>query len=180
MHSSIQSYRLIYVLRGLLPRRKPELQCVLEQKWRERQKQRELLLSASSDLEVKLRQRRQKIQAVSSASTKQYRVMCYILGHLQGKTDLCVEMYCKYLLFCSWSWSRRGRAKDCRTCLSLSMWEEPWDAFKRSHSECHPQRDVKKNHQRKMNWTVLCCAVKRDSSLSHSYTAVRLESPDPT
>lgn len=148
MHSSIQSYRLIFVLRGLLPRRKPELQCVLEQKWRERQKQRELLLSVSSDLEVKLRQRRQKIQAVSRAYTKQlaikYGAMCYILGHFQGETDLCTEMYCKYMLFCSWSWSRRRRARDYRMCLSLSMWEEPWDVFKRSHSECHPHKDIQK------------------------------------
>lgn len=123
MHSSIQSYRLIYVLRGLLPRRRPELQCVLERKWRERQKQRELLLAASSDLEVKLRQRRQKIQAVSSAHTQQramkYRAMPSIFGHLQGKIDECVEMCCQYMLYCSWSWSRRRRARDCRTCLSL-------------------------------------------------------------
>lgn len=68
---NVYSYGLIRVLRGLLPRRKPELQCVLEQKWREKQKQRELLLSAPSDLEVKLRLRRQKIQAVSSMCTTQ-------------------------------------------------------------------------------------------------------------
>ncbi|XP_075870300.1 protein FAM107B [Nelusetta ayraudi] len=63
-HRALHQELLLCHRWGLLPRRKPELQCVLEQKWRERQKQRELLLSASSDLEVKLRQRRQKIQAL--------------------------------------------------------------------------------------------------------------------
>lgn len=53
------------VLRGLLPRIKPELQCVLEHKQREQHKQRELALCPPSDLEVKLHMRQQKIQVVS-------------------------------------------------------------------------------------------------------------------
>lgn len=51
--------------RGLLPRKKPELQCVLEHRQREQHKQRELALRPPSDLEAKLRTRQQRIQGVS-------------------------------------------------------------------------------------------------------------------
>ncbi|KAF1391428.1 hypothetical protein PFLUV_G00042010 [Perca fluviatilis] len=47
---------------GLLPREKPELQCVLEHRQREQHKQKEVALCPPSDLEVKLRTRLQKIQ----------------------------------------------------------------------------------------------------------------------
>ncbi|XP_056249200.1 protein FAM107B [Seriola aureovittata] len=47
---------------GLLPRIKPELQRVLENKQRERHKQAELALHPPSDLEAKLRTRQQRIQ----------------------------------------------------------------------------------------------------------------------
>ncbi|XP_017290076.1 protein FAM107B [Kryptolebias marmoratus] len=46
--------------RGVLPRRKPELQCVLENKRREQLKRREL--QPPSDLEVKLHRRQQRLQ----------------------------------------------------------------------------------------------------------------------
>ncbi|XP_047439747.1 protein FAM107B-like [Mugil cephalus] len=48
--------------RGVLPRRKPELQSVLEHKQRELHKRRELALLPPSDLELKLRTRQQRIQ----------------------------------------------------------------------------------------------------------------------
>ncbi|XP_075318177.1 protein FAM107B [Odontesthes bonariensis] len=47
--------------RGVLPRRKPELQRVLEHKRREQK--RELALSPPSDLEMKLRARQQRTQS---------------------------------------------------------------------------------------------------------------------
>lgn len=92
---NVYSYGFIRVLRGLLPRRKPELQCVLEQKWREKQKQRELLLSAPSDLEAKLRQRRQKIQAVSNVCTMQRYIQFFVCGQTEGgnvKTGACAVL----------------------------------------------------------------------------------------
>ncbi|MEQ2236964.1 hypothetical protein ILYODFUR_018035 [Ilyodon furcidens] len=48
--------------RGMLPRKKPELERVLESKNREQLKKRELALQPRSDLEVKLRRRLQRIQ----------------------------------------------------------------------------------------------------------------------
>ncbi|MEQ2277575.1 hypothetical protein XENORESO_004540 [Xenotaenia resolanae] len=48
--------------RGMLPRKKPELERVLENKNREQLKKRELALQPRSDLEVKLRRRQQRIQ----------------------------------------------------------------------------------------------------------------------
>uniref|UniRef100_A0A3P9N1L6 Uncharacterized protein n=1 Tax=Poecilia reticulata TaxID=8081 RepID=A0A3P9N1L6_POERE len=48
--------------RGMLPRKKPELQRVLESKNREQLKKMELSLQPRSDLEVKLRRRHQRIQ----------------------------------------------------------------------------------------------------------------------
>ncbi|XP_072239149.1 protein FAM107B-like [Leuresthes tenuis] len=47
---------------GVLPRKKPELQRVLEHKRREQLKKRELALYPPSDLETKLRSRQQRIQ----------------------------------------------------------------------------------------------------------------------
>ncbi|KAM4582596.1 protein FAM107B [Fundulus diaphanus] len=47
---------------GMLPRKKPELQRVLENKNREQLRRRELALQPRTDLEVKLRRRRQRIQ----------------------------------------------------------------------------------------------------------------------
>ncbi|MED6245759.1 hypothetical protein ATANTOWER_007660 [Ataeniobius toweri] len=47
---------------GMLPRKKPELERVLESKNREQLKKRELALQPRSDLEVKLRRRQQRIQ----------------------------------------------------------------------------------------------------------------------
>ncbi|XP_076611084.1 protein FAM107B [Chaetodon auriga] len=61
-HTALHQELLFCHRRGLLPRRKPELQCVLEHKQRERHKQRELALRSASDLEVKLRARQQKMQ----------------------------------------------------------------------------------------------------------------------
>ncbi|XP_041818452.1 protein FAM107B [Chelmon rostratus] len=61
-HAALHRELLFCHRRGLLPRRKPELQCVLEHKQRERHKQREQALSPPSDLEVKLRTRQQKMQ----------------------------------------------------------------------------------------------------------------------
>lgn len=52
-------------LRGVLPRKKPELLCVLEQKQRQKKNQ-ELALHPPSDLEVKLRIRQQRMQFVST------------------------------------------------------------------------------------------------------------------
>ncbi|MEQ2162279.1 hypothetical protein GOODEAATRI_018122 [Goodea atripinnis] len=48
--------------RGMLPRKKPELERVLESKNREQLKKRELALQPRSDLEVKLHRRQQRIQ----------------------------------------------------------------------------------------------------------------------
>ncbi|MED6284509.1 hypothetical protein CHARACLAT_019877 [Characodon lateralis] len=50
------------IFRGLLPRKKPELERVLESKNREQLKKRELALQPCSDLEVKLRRRQQRLQ----------------------------------------------------------------------------------------------------------------------
>ncbi|XP_070708620.1 protein FAM107B [Pempheris klunzingeri] len=61
-HRSLHQELLFCYRRGLLPRKKPELQRVLEHKQREQHKQRELALSPPSDLEVKLRTRKQRIQ----------------------------------------------------------------------------------------------------------------------
>nr|XP_046240211.1 uncharacterized protein si:ch211-160o17.6 [Scatophagus argus] len=61
-HRALHRELLFCHRRGLLPRRKPELQCVLEHKQREQDKQRELALCPPSDLEVKLHTRQQKIQ----------------------------------------------------------------------------------------------------------------------
>ncbi|XP_070759049.1 protein FAM107B [Enoplosus armatus] len=61
-HRALHQELLLCHRRGLLPREKPELQRVLEHKQREQHKQRELALSPPSDLEVKLRIRRQRIQ----------------------------------------------------------------------------------------------------------------------
>ncbi|XP_058488640.1 protein FAM107B [Solea solea] len=61
-HRNLHRELLFCHRRGLLPRRKPELQCVLEHKQREQHKQRELALRPLSDLEAKLRSRRQRIQ----------------------------------------------------------------------------------------------------------------------
>ncbi|XP_049441013.1 protein FAM107B [Epinephelus fuscoguttatus] len=61
-HKSLHQELLFCHKRGLLPRKKPELQCVLEHKQKEQHKQRELALSPPSDLEVKLRRRQQRIQ----------------------------------------------------------------------------------------------------------------------
>ncbi|MEQ2201190.1 hypothetical protein XENOCAPTIV_008806 [Xenoophorus captivus] len=47
---------------GMLPRKKPELERVLESKNREQLKKRELALQPRSNLEVKLRRRQQRIQ----------------------------------------------------------------------------------------------------------------------
>ncbi|XP_073324153.1 protein FAM107B [Pagrus major] len=61
-HRALHQELLFCHRRGLLPRSKPELQCVLDHKRREQHKQRELALCPPSDLEVKLRTRKQKIQ----------------------------------------------------------------------------------------------------------------------
>ncbi|KAI3370265.1 hypothetical protein L3Q82_025048, partial [Scortum barcoo] len=63
-HRALHHELLFCQRRGLLPRRKPELQCVLEQKRREQHKQRERALRPPSDLEAKLRTRRQRIQVL--------------------------------------------------------------------------------------------------------------------
>ncbi|XP_069366031.1 protein FAM107B-like isoform X2 [Paralichthys olivaceus] len=61
-HRALHQELLFCHRRGLLPRRKPELQCVLEHKQREQHKQRELALHPPSDLEVKLRAMQQRSQ----------------------------------------------------------------------------------------------------------------------
>ncbi|XP_028261352.1 protein FAM107B [Parambassis ranga] len=61
-HRSLHQELLFCHRRGVLPKRKTELQSVLEHKRRELHKQRELALQPPSDLEVKLRTRRQRIQ----------------------------------------------------------------------------------------------------------------------
>ncbi|XP_059186150.1 protein FAM107B [Centropristis striata] len=61
-HRDLHGELLFCHRRGLLPRRKPELQFVLENKRREQHKQRELALCPPSDLEVKLRTRQQRIE----------------------------------------------------------------------------------------------------------------------
>uniref|UniRef100_A0A3Q1G5S4 Protein FAM107B-like n=1 Tax=Acanthochromis polyacanthus TaxID=80966 RepID=A0A3Q1G5S4_9TELE len=63
-HRALHQELLFCHRRGVLPRRKPELQCVLEHKQREQHKQRELALHPPSDLEVKLRTRLQRLQVV--------------------------------------------------------------------------------------------------------------------
>ncbi|XP_029948533.1 protein FAM107B [Salarias fasciatus] len=60
-HRALHQELIFCHRRGLLPRRRPELQCVLEVKQKERHRQRELALHPPSDLEVKLRSRQQKI-----------------------------------------------------------------------------------------------------------------------
>ncbi|XP_013857398.1 protein FAM107B isoform X2 [Austrofundulus limnaeus] len=59
-HRALHQELLFCHRRGVLPRRKPELQCVLENKRREQLKKREL--QPASDLEMKLHRRQQKIQ----------------------------------------------------------------------------------------------------------------------
>ncbi|KAG7238356.1 hypothetical protein INR49_031072 [Caranx melampygus] len=61
-HRALHQELLFCHRRGLLPRIKPELQQVLEHKQRERHRQAELALHPASDLEAKLRTRKQWIQ----------------------------------------------------------------------------------------------------------------------
>ncbi|XP_030274352.1 protein FAM107B [Sparus aurata] len=61
-HRALHRELLFCHRRGLLPRSKPELLCVLDNKRTEQHRQRELALRPPSDLEVKLRTRKQKIQ----------------------------------------------------------------------------------------------------------------------
>uniref|UniRef100_A0A3P8S7A3 Uncharacterized protein n=1 Tax=Amphiprion percula TaxID=161767 RepID=A0A3P8S7A3_AMPPE len=61
-HRALHQELLFCHRRGVLPRRKPELQCVLEHKQREQRKQREVAIHPPSDLEVKLRTRLQRLQ----------------------------------------------------------------------------------------------------------------------
>ncbi|XP_053171463.1 protein FAM107B [Scomber japonicus] len=61
-HKTLHQELLFCHRRGLLPRKGPELQCVLENKRREQHKRRELALFPPSDLEVKLRRRQQRLQ----------------------------------------------------------------------------------------------------------------------
>ncbi|XP_040889387.1 protein FAM107B [Toxotes jaculatrix] len=61
-HRALHQELLFCHRRGLLPRRKPELQRVLEHKQREELKKRELALHLPSDLEAKLRTRQQRLQ----------------------------------------------------------------------------------------------------------------------
>uniref|UniRef100_A0A3B4ZLW2 Uncharacterized protein n=1 Tax=Stegastes partitus TaxID=144197 RepID=A0A3B4ZLW2_9TELE len=61
-HGALHQELLFCHRRGVLPRQKTELQCVLEHKRREQHKQRELALHPPSDLEVKLRTRLQTLQ----------------------------------------------------------------------------------------------------------------------
>ncbi|XP_035517242.1 protein FAM107B [Morone saxatilis] len=61
-HRALHRELLFCYRRGLLPRKQPELQRVLEQKQREQHKQRELALCPPSDLEVKLCTRQQRMQ----------------------------------------------------------------------------------------------------------------------
>ncbi|XP_042263559.1 protein FAM107B isoform X1 [Thunnus maccoyii] len=62
-HKALHQELLFCHRRGLLPRKRPELQCVLENKRREQLKRRELDLLPPSDLEVKLRRIQHRIQA---------------------------------------------------------------------------------------------------------------------
>ncbi|KAM7422241.1 hypothetical protein PAMA_010352 [Pampus argenteus] len=55
-HKALHQELLFCHRRGLLPRKRPELQCVLENK------RRDLVLLPPSDLEVKLRRRQHRIQ----------------------------------------------------------------------------------------------------------------------
>ncbi|XP_034441528.1 protein FAM107B [Hippoglossus hippoglossus] len=61
-HRALHQELLFCHRRGLLPRREPELQRVLEHKQREQHKQRELALHPPSDLEAKLRTIQQRLQ----------------------------------------------------------------------------------------------------------------------
>ncbi|XP_028430881.1 protein FAM107B [Perca flavescens] len=61
-HRALHRELLLCHRSGLLPREKPELQCVLEHRQREQHKQKEVALCPPSDLEVKLRTRLQNIQ----------------------------------------------------------------------------------------------------------------------
>ncbi|XP_030586300.1 protein FAM107B [Archocentrus centrarchus] len=61
-HRALHQELLFCYRRGVLPRRKPELLCVLEHIQRQKNKQKELALHPPSDLEVKLRIRWQRIQ----------------------------------------------------------------------------------------------------------------------
>ncbi|TKS70845.1 Protein FAM107B [Collichthys lucidus] len=69
-HRDLHRELLFCYRRSLLPRIKPELQCVLEHKQREQHKQRELALCPPSDLEVKLHMRQQKIQVYEEEEKK--------------------------------------------------------------------------------------------------------------
>ncbi|XP_026022218.1 protein FAM107B [Maylandia zebra] len=60
-HRALHQELLFCHRRGVLPRKKPELLCVLEQKQRQKKNQ-ELALHPPSDLEVKLRIRQQRMQ----------------------------------------------------------------------------------------------------------------------
>ncbi|XP_029989409.1 protein FAM107B [Sphaeramia orbicularis] len=61
-HRNLHQELLFCHRRGLLPKKKTELQCVLEHKQKEQHIRRELALLPPSDLEVKLRLRQQTIQ----------------------------------------------------------------------------------------------------------------------
>ncbi|XP_042350856.1 protein FAM107B-like [Plectropomus leopardus] len=69
-HRALHQELLFCHRRGLLPRKKPELQHVLEHKQREQHKQRELALCPLSDLEVKLRTRQQRTKIYELEQTK--------------------------------------------------------------------------------------------------------------
>uniref|UniRef100_A0A8C8DWD4 Uncharacterized protein n=1 Tax=Oryzias sinensis TaxID=183150 RepID=A0A8C8DWD4_9TELE len=59
--------------RGALPRRKPELQRVMEHRKREQLRKRDQALRPPSDLQVKLHRRQQRIQFVSVSNRKRPR-----------------------------------------------------------------------------------------------------------
>ncbi|KAM6927788.1 protein FAM107B [Xenentodon cancila] len=61
-HRALHQELLFCYTRGVLPRTRPELQRVLEQKKREEHRKQELALHPLSDLEVKLRTRQQRIR----------------------------------------------------------------------------------------------------------------------
>ncbi|XP_024126593.1 protein FAM107B [Oryzias melastigma] len=61
-HRALHQELLFCYRRGTLPRRKPELQRVLEHKKREQLRKREQALCPPSDLEVKLHRRQQRMQ----------------------------------------------------------------------------------------------------------------------
>ncbi|KAM9408228.1 protein FAM107B [Pholidichthys leucotaenia] len=87
-HRALHQELLLCHRRGLLPRKKPELQSVLEHIRREQHRKRELSLQPPSDLEAKLRTRQQRIQAYELEEKKRSESVKYVPEFVRARRTL--------------------------------------------------------------------------------------------